>query len=159
MDRALRYQASYDNGKRPWRTSRFASKVTTENSASKHGVVRAMARSLPWRWVSTPSWARPSAYVVLYLPAPDEPRHDLRRRYLPIRAQKRLGAELLLQITNQDPSEGHDRPTDSIPNSGARRNLEGAGPAPYQWGSVMRNTNVTVRFPGTKMAPTRSNWA
>ena len=37
--------------------------VIRENSPSKQGVVRAMARSDHWRWVSTPRWSRTSRKV------------------------------------------------------------------------------------------------
>ncbi len=60
--------------------------------------------------------------------------HNLCGRDLRVRAQQRLRSELLLGITDQHPAEGHDRQTDSIPDSGARRHLNGArtGPVPVR---------------------------
>src|SRR5215218_7754330 len=40
-----------------------ASSVTRENSASRQGVARAIARSDHCRWVSTPRWSRASRKV------------------------------------------------------------------------------------------------
>ena len=37
---------------------RWAINVTRLNKANRTGVVRAIARSFPWRWVSKPRWAR-----------------------------------------------------------------------------------------------------
>ena len=37
-----------------------ARRVVQENRPSRMGVVRAMARSDHWRWVSTPRWVRTS---------------------------------------------------------------------------------------------------
>src|SRR3954468_4157665 len=59
----LRYQAAVATARRAWRLSRAARSVTRENSPSKQGVVRAMARSDHWRWVSTPRWSRTSRKV------------------------------------------------------------------------------------------------
>src|SRR4051812_48070175 len=59
----LRYQAAVATTRRAWRLSRAARSVTRENSPSKQGVVRAMARSDHWRWVSTPRWSRTSRKV------------------------------------------------------------------------------------------------
>ena len=45
------------------RSRRAASRVTIENSPSRQGVVRAIAWSDHWRWVSTPRWSRTSRKV------------------------------------------------------------------------------------------------
>src|SRR5215213_3254074 len=58
VGRSLRYQAVAETRRRAWRSSRVASKATIENSASRQGVVRAIALSDHWRWVSTPRWSR-----------------------------------------------------------------------------------------------------
>ena len=63
VGRGLRYQASVRTAERARRSRRAASSVTIENSASRQGVVRAMARSDHWRWVSTPRWSRTSRKV------------------------------------------------------------------------------------------------
>ena len=41
-------------------SNRWAAKITQENSLKRSGVVRAIARSDHWRWVSRPRWARAS---------------------------------------------------------------------------------------------------
>src|SRR3954469_16062387 len=64
VGRRLRYQAALITAPRAFGLSCAASKVTRENSPSRQGVVRAMARSDHWRWVSTPRCARVSWNVV-----------------------------------------------------------------------------------------------
>src|SRR3954464_4644467 len=59
----LRYQAAVATARRAWRLSRAAMSVIRENSPSKQGVVRAIALSDHWRWVSTPRWSRTSRKV------------------------------------------------------------------------------------------------
>src|SRR3954447_10406845 len=63
VGRGLRYQASVDTAVRAWRSRRAASRDTRENSPSRQGVARAIARSDHWRWVSTPRWSRTSRKV------------------------------------------------------------------------------------------------
>jgi hypothetical protein len=50
----LQYQAVVATARRDSASRRAASSVTSENSASRHGVVRVIARSDDWRRVSTP---------------------------------------------------------------------------------------------------------
>ncbi len=45
----------------PWSTR--AIRATRLNRAHKQGVVRSLARRVPWRWVSTPMWRRLSSTV------------------------------------------------------------------------------------------------
>src|SRR5262249_40030941 len=60
---ALRYQAGTGTGMgSSWLNCR-ARAVTSENSANKTGVVRAIACADHGRWVSTPRWARASSKV------------------------------------------------------------------------------------------------
>ncbi|RKK01140.1 hypothetical protein EBE87_27315 [Pseudoroseomonas wenyumeiae] len=54
VGRSLRYQALLAAALRSEALSWAARRVTSENSPSRHGVVRAMARSDHCRWVSTP---------------------------------------------------------------------------------------------------------
>ena len=54
VGRCLRYQAAVETAKRARLVRHVPSNVTMENSASRHGVVRAIAWSDHWRWVSTP---------------------------------------------------------------------------------------------------------
>ena len=60
MGLGLRYQAVLATARRSSGLSCAASRVTRENSASRQGVVRAMARFDHWRCVSTPRWVRVS---------------------------------------------------------------------------------------------------
>src|SRR3970282_946642 len=52
------YQAPERTGVCCSNCCRWAAKVTQENKPKRAGVVRPMARSDHWRWVSTPRWAR-----------------------------------------------------------------------------------------------------
>jgi len=56
----LAYQAADRAGVLWFRCCRWAARATQENKPKRAGVVRAMARSDHWRWVSTPRWARTS---------------------------------------------------------------------------------------------------
>src|SRR3954449_9741768 len=60
----LLYQADDRSDSCPRWCRSLANRVTSENNANKHGVVRAMARSFHCLWLSTPTCARTSAYVV-----------------------------------------------------------------------------------------------
>src|SRR5215210_3635580 len=75
----LRYQKAVATARRSWRLSRAAMSVIKENSPSKQGVVRAIALSDHWRWVSTPRWSRHFPEGDFHLPALDEPGEDLQR--------------------------------------------------------------------------------
>jgi hypothetical protein len=88
---------------------RLASSVTIENSASRQGVVRAMALSDHCRCVSTPRCARASQDSDLDIPAPHEPRHDLYRLTIEVSAEQSLRREAVLGIAHQHPSDRHDR--------------------------------------------------
>src|SRR3954452_16218805 len=60
----LRYQAMVKTCRRARCSRRVAaSSVTIENSPSRQVVVRTIALSDPWRWVSTPRWLRTSRKV------------------------------------------------------------------------------------------------
>src|SRR5215213_5402621 len=51
VGRLLRYQAASETRRRAWWPRRVASSMTTENSPSRQGVVRAMDWSDHWRWL------------------------------------------------------------------------------------------------------------
>src|SRR5829696_8503367 len=59
----LGYHAPVRGRTKPRAHRSLAHSVTSENKASRDGVVRAMARSDHWRWLSTPRWRRTPAKV------------------------------------------------------------------------------------------------
>jgi hypothetical protein len=74
----------------------LAQSVTMQNRPSKMGVVRRIALSDHWRWVSVPRWAR----VDFDLLAADEPDEDMARIGVEIRCQEGLRFELVRRIAD-----------------------------------------------------------
>ena len=84
VGRGLAYHAVAATRRRSRALIRVASRVTIENKASRHGVVRATALSDHWRYVSTPRCARTSWNVTSTL--------QRRTNQLTIRAGSRIGS-------------------------------------------------------------------
>ena len=102
----LRYQAAVATARRAWGGGRAASRATSENSASRHGVERAFR---PLALGLDPEVVAHLAEGDVDLPAPDIPSEDLQRFARRIGAKESLRIEPAHRIAQQNPADWHDR--------------------------------------------------
>jgi hypothetical protein len=95
----------------------FANKVTSEYNARMAGVVRAMARSDHWRWVSRPGMD--FFECDLDLPALNKPSHYLLRLDLLLGTKVRLRREPAGWVAYENPAQRHYWCADVIPDCSA----------------------------------------
>src|SRR6266851_589164 len=108
------------------------------------GVVRSIARSDHWRWVSIPRWARLSSKVVSRL-----------QRFIHVRTissaacvwfveNSALGGALALGATGENPANGQRGTACAIPQSSPGADLQGAFslPIPLQGQGLPRRVRV-----------------
>src|SRR6266511_2851998 len=135
---ALWYQAVTGTGIRPsWLNCR-ASMVTSENNANRTGVVRAIAWSDHWRWVSSPRWARLSSKVT-----------STDQRLTP---HSRIGLEVAWRSVQQKASM---RSSPSGSQTSTKRISTGGKPGVYHR-AVCEKTHSVLRWPPYQFTSTSS---
>ena len=122
----LPYQAALRLGHGAPVCKAWATRVVQEQSPSRLGVVRAMARSGHWRWglqaqVGPHFLKEPAPYLIrgdLQLPAQDKPFQDLGRVLRRVGAEQGLQVEGTLGASDKNPANEHRRLARAVPDRG-----------------------------------------